>query len=119
MSYIVKILRQYVNDTVYLIVDDYQECASVTLDNLIMEVVDNIDNIHIVLISRILPYNIPYEAMFLKGQSVLITQQDLKLTKDEEKVIFKEKLLIYFSSYKNNSKRPAEICWSFMITIQL
>lgn len=85
MSYIVKILRQYVNDTVYLIVDDYQECASVTLDNLIMEVVDNIDNIHIVLISRILPYNIPYEAMFLKGQSVLITQQDLKLTKDEEK----------------------------------
>ena len=55
-----------------------------------MEVVDNIDNIHIVLISRILPYNIPYEAMFLKGQSVLITQQDLKLTKDEEKVIFKE-----------------------------
>ena len=28
--------------------------------------------------------------MFLKGQSVLITQQDLKLTKDEEKVIFKE-----------------------------
>lgn len=90
LSYIVKILRQYVNDTVYLIVDDYQECASVTLDNLIMEVVDNIDNIHIVLISRILPYNIPYEAMFLKGQSVLITQQDLKLTKDEEKVIFKE-----------------------------
>ena len=90
LSYIIKLLKQYINKNVYLIVDDYQECLSTPLDNLIMETIDNMDNIHIILISRILPYNIPYEALFLKGQCVLITQQNLKLTMDESKEIFKE-----------------------------
>lgn len=87
MSYMIKMLNTYVVREEYLIIDDYQECNSPWMDKLLENIVFNVPNLHIVLISRTYP-EIPYEEMLLKGYCIIINQQNLTLNIDETSRIF-------------------------------
>lgn len=90
ITYIIKLLNMYVKTPFYIIMDDYQECSSRCIDELVTQIAGSVDLIHIVLISRVLPENIAHEELMLKGKCVCLSQQILKLTDEEMTEIFKE-----------------------------
>ena len=82
LAYIIRLIRKYVTQPMYLILDDYHNCASDDMNRLIEEIVCADTMMHIILISRTFP-EISYEEMFLKGQCVILDREKLALTKEE------------------------------------
>lgn len=94
VAYEIQLIKKYVTYPVYLVLDDYQECKSSAMNRLLEAVAREDTFFHIIMISRNYP-DIPYEEMFLKGQCVILNQQNLTLTKEETEEIC-----------KNNQIRP-------------
>lgn len=82
LAYIIRLIRKYITQPMYLILDDYHNCVSADMNRLIEEIVCSDTMMHIILISRAFP-EISYEEMFLKGQCVLLDREKLALTKEE------------------------------------
>lgn len=82
LAYIIRLIRKYITQPMYLILDDYHNCVSSDMNRLIEEIVCADTMMHIILISRTFP-EISYEEMFLKGQCVLLDREKLALTKEE------------------------------------
>ena len=82
LAYIIRLIRKYVSQPMYLILDDYHNCASNDINRLIEEIVCSDTLMHIILISRTFP-EISYEEMFLKGQCVILDREKLALTREE------------------------------------
>ena len=89
LAYMIQLIHKYVTSPVYLILDDYQECKSRAMNRLLEAAAQEETNFHLIIISRIYP-EIPYEEMFLKGQCVVLNQQNLTLTKEETEEICKK-----------------------------
>ena len=86
LAYIIRLIRKYITEPMYLILDDYHNCVSSDMNRLIEEIVCADTMMHIILISRTFP-EISYEEMFLKGQCVLLDREKLALTKGETEEI--------------------------------
>lgn len=86
LAYIIRLIRKYVTQPMYLILDDYHNCECSDMNRLIEEIVCADTMMHIILISRTFP-EISYEEMFLKGQCVLLDREKLALTKEETQEI--------------------------------
>ena len=89
VTYLIQFIQKYVTAPVYLVLDDYQECKSNTLNKLVESVAQEDTNFRFIIISRTYS-EIPYEEMFLKGQCVVLNQQNLTLTKEETEEICKK-----------------------------
>lgn len=88
IAYVVRILKQYMTRETYLIIDEFQECHSQPMNRLLLEVVQQVQKLHVLLIARTYP-EIPYEELFLKGCCGVFDQQSLTLQKDEVAEIFR------------------------------
>lgn len=87
---LIRCIKNYIKEPVYLILDDYQECSSRVIDQLITFLIyEKIPFLHIVIISR-MPPNIPHEEFLLKGLCGMINQQLLTLDQTEVEGIFRE-----------------------------
>lgn len=87
-KHIVNILKKNIKKTDFFILDNYHECISKDLDELIKEIVyANIPNFHIIIIGRTYP-KFPYEEMILKKLCLIINQKNLALTEIEIKEFF-------------------------------
>lgn len=86
LAYIIRLIRKYVTQPTYLMLDDYHNCECSDMNRLIEEIVCADTMMHIILISRTFP-EISYEEMFLKGQCVLLDREKLALTKEETEEI--------------------------------
>ncbi|MBE6071409.1 MAG: hypothetical protein E7208_05570 [Clostridium butyricum] len=85
---IVSMLKKYIKKDSFFILDNYHECISKDLDELIKEIVyANIPNFHIIIIGRTYP-KLPYEEMILKKLCLIINQKDLALTESETQEFF-------------------------------
>ena len=89
VSYVIQLIKKYVISPVYLILDDYQECKSSAMNRLLEAVAWEETYFHFIIISRTYP-DIPYDEMLLKGQCVVLNQQNLTLTKEETEEICKK-----------------------------
>lgn len=87
VTYVIRLIKKYVTHPVYLVLDDYQECTSSAMNRLLEAIVQADTMFHIIMLSRIYP-DVPYEEMFLKGQCVILNQQNLTLTMKETGAIF-------------------------------
>lgn len=88
----VELLLQTINnqfsEPFYLVLDDYQECNSDEINQLITRLVfERIENFHIIIVSRIYP-DLSYGEMMLKGYCTIIDQKQLILSRDEIKEFF-------------------------------
>ncbi len=87
LSYVVRILNEYLTRPLYFVMDDYQECNDTAVNRFLQTVVEEVPMLHIILISRTYP-DIPYEELFLKGWCVALNQQNLTLSRQETAQIF-------------------------------
>ncbi len=89
VAYLIQLIQKYVTYPVYLILDDFQECKSSVINRLLEAIAQEETYFHFIIISRTYP-EIPYDEMFLKGQCVVLSQQNLTLTKEETGEICKK-----------------------------
>lgn len=89
IGHMIGIVRQFLNAPFCLVIDDYQECHSARINELLTELVyEEIGNLHIVLISRMYP-DLPFEEMFLRGYCISMDQKSLALSREETDETFR------------------------------
>lgn len=82
------IVREAIRCPVFFIFDDYHSCNSVWINRLLVRTVyEDIENLHILIISRTYP-DMPYEELMLKGYCTVIDQQLLTLSRAEVEEVF-------------------------------
>lgn len=85
---IVNVLKKNIKETNLFILDNYHECISKDIDELIKEMVyANIPNFHIIIIGQTYP-KFSYEEMILKKLCLVINQKNLALTESEIQEFF-------------------------------
>lgn len=83
------IVRQFLISPFCLVIDDYQECHSARINELLTALVyEEIGNLHIVLITRMYP-DLPFEEMFLRGYCMSVDQNSLALSREETEETFR------------------------------
>lgn len=88
MDSLFQIIMDNLERPVCLVIDDYQECKSTAINQLLARIGHaGIPNLHIMIISRIQP-EFPYEEMMLRGCCSLIDQQALTLSEKETEEIY-------------------------------
>lgn len=88
VQYVLQMIKKYVSEAFYVIIDDYQECNNQMITDMIQAIAEENTLLKIILISRIYP-DIPYEEMFLRGHCAVLNQSYLTLGKEETEEIFK------------------------------
>lgn len=89
IAYAVKLLKKYLHNPIWLVLDDYQEYKGMLLNHILEEIMNQVEYFHIILISRTYP-EIAYEEMLLKGYCEVINQYNLTLNKEETDEIFRK-----------------------------
>lgn len=85
---LIVLIREYMQETVFIVIDDYHNCTCEEMDQLISRLVfEEISGLHLILISCTYP-EIPYEEMLVKGYCTLINQSAMVLSKEETEKIF-------------------------------
>ena len=86
--YVIRLIKQYVNSPVSLVLDDYQNSNSKEINRLLEVIVQENTFLQIIIIAREYP-DISNEEMFLKGQCTVFNQNSLTLTREETEEIFR------------------------------
>ncbi len=86
--YVIRLIKQYVNSPVSLVLDDYQNSKSKEINRLLEVIVQENTFLQIIIIAREYP-DISNEEMFLKGQCTVFNQNSLTLTRKETEEIFR------------------------------
>lgn len=85
---LVCLLKDAIVAPTYIIVDNFQECASSSISSLIeILTYEKIPDFHIIVISRTYP-ELPYDEMWMKGYCFLIEQGSLILSAEEIRNFF-------------------------------
>lgn len=85
---LIVLIREYMHETVFMVIDDYHNCSSEQMNQLISRLVfEEIPELHVILISCTYP-DILYEEMLVKGYCTLINQSAMVLSKEETESIF-------------------------------
>lgn len=88
-GYICDILRNEISRPSCLVIDNFQECGSPSINQLITRIVyERIPDFHMAVVSSIYP-EIPYEEMFLRGYCTVLNQTELALSRDETEEVFR------------------------------
>ncbi len=89
LLYVANVLNRYIDDDLYLVLDDFHEFNNKCFNELLEFIINDVDRIHVILISRVYP-EISYDEMVLNNDCIILNQQSLTLSIEQVKEIFKE-----------------------------
>ncbi|MBU5478691.1 LuxR C-terminal-related transcriptional regulator [Eubacterium sp. MSJ-13] len=87
--YVARVLNRYIEDELYLVIDDFHQFNNTFFNEMLEVIIDSVEKIHVILISRIYP-DISYDEMLLNGKCVILNQQNMTLSRTQVEEIFKE-----------------------------
>lgn len=87
--YVAKVLNKYVDDDLYLVLDDFHQFNNTFFNEMLEVIIGSVKKIHVILISRVYP-DISYDAMLLRGDCVILNQQNMTLSKEQVEQIFED-----------------------------
>lgn len=89
LSYVAKVLNRYIDNDLYLVIDDFHEFNNTLFNEVLEVIIDSVEKIHVIVISRIYP-DLSYDKLLLSGKCVILNQQNMTLSKAQVEEIFKE-----------------------------
>lgn len=87
--YVAKVLNKYVDDDLYLVIDDFHEFNNTFFNEMLEVIIGSVEKVHVILISRIYP-DISYDEMLLNGKCVVLNQQNMTLSRSQVEEIFRD-----------------------------